>query len=506
MKQPYLIIPMGGRSERFKDKGYNIYKTFLPIDNEYNNILDHIIKNFKFHKLNAIILIINKNIFSKIKKNLDKNKYKKIKIILINDHKKGPLFSIKLAISKLKKIIKPFDPIYISYCDIVWKWKNNYIDLKTLKTNENKVYIHEGFHPHLEVNSKSDFCKINRNKKITEMSEKKTFSLDYKKDSLAIGLYFLKSFDLLNQYFKFNTFKINNLKEYYLVSLINFLIKKNFSFDVQKVEHFCHLGIPEQYLDYIRWMNIFKKTRNENYIFSDSTLFLLANGKGQRLKNLIGNKYLLKVFGKKLYEYIIQHFGCVSNTIITNLENSYFLKKKSFKVNFIKKTNSMFDTIYAAKKLFLCKKNFFISSCDCIGYFDFLSLRQIIDNNNFDAIVFGFKNQYIQRKIESAHTQVKVVNYKVNKVYVKNRYNHKLFGQAGFYWIRDGKIFHEIENFRKFSKKKILGREIIFDDYISFLNNTKRASIGCILLDEYIHVGSEVELGEFKYWEKYFNQ
>ena len=38
----FLIIPMGGRGNRFLNAGYKTYKPFLPVDNK-NIILDNII-------------------------------------------------------------------------------------------------------------------------------------------------------------------------------------------------------------------------------------------------------------------------------------------------------------------------------------------------------------------------------------------------------------------------------------------------------------------------------
>ena len=43
----YLIIPMGGKGQRFIDSGYNTYKVFLPIDKK-NTILEKIISKNKY--------------------------------------------------------------------------------------------------------------------------------------------------------------------------------------------------------------------------------------------------------------------------------------------------------------------------------------------------------------------------------------------------------------------------------------------------------------------------
>ena len=51
----FLIIPMGGRGQRFLDAGYKVYKPFLKTNNE-NRIIDNIVKNFD--KNNTEIIIV----------------------------------------------------------------------------------------------------------------------------------------------------------------------------------------------------------------------------------------------------------------------------------------------------------------------------------------------------------------------------------------------------------------------------------------------------------------
>ena len=59
----FLIIPMGGRGQRFLDAGYKVYKPFLKTNNE-NRIIDNIVKNFD--KKNTEIIIIGNSIRYKL--------------------------------------------------------------------------------------------------------------------------------------------------------------------------------------------------------------------------------------------------------------------------------------------------------------------------------------------------------------------------------------------------------------------------------------------------------
>ena len=58
MKQ-FLIIPTGGKGQRFIDAGYKVYKPFLNIGHK-TRIIDNIIKNFDRKNLEVIIIINSK--------------------------------------------------------------------------------------------------------------------------------------------------------------------------------------------------------------------------------------------------------------------------------------------------------------------------------------------------------------------------------------------------------------------------------------------------------------
>ena len=149
-----LIIPMAGKGKRFVDKSYTKYKTLLEVD-KYNTVYDKLVSNFN-HKSIRIILILNNETYLK-----DKNKFKKknVTIIKIKNHNNGPLYSLRVAADELNKLIKQDQGIFISYSDINWTWDIKKV-LNYIKDVNACVFTHTGFHPHLEVNTKSDFCKI----------------------------------------------------------------------------------------------------------------------------------------------------------------------------------------------------------------------------------------------------------------------------------------------------------------------------------------------------------
>lgn len=504
IQKKYLIIPMGGIGKRFLDCGYTTYKALLPIDKK-TNIFDGIIRNFN-KKNFKIIVLVNKVIWSQIKKKISEEKYKNVIKILINPHKKGPLYSLYLSYSKLKKIINQKDQIYISYSDILWKWNLSKINKIININNVSTVFTHSGFHPHININNKSDFCKVEK-KIIKKISEKKPFGLDYKKEELAIGCYFIKSFSYLD--FFFNNYKFTKKKEIYLLELVNFLIKNNFRTNILRINKFAHLGIPSQYVDFVYWKKYFtylNKISNNN-LFTEYKCYMLINGKGKRVESITKYKFLLKINNKPIFKKVLEYFNCYKNILITNKEYKNKLKKTG-KYNFyeVNQSNSMFETIILCSNILKKDNNYFLTSCDCYGFFDQLKLKYCIDNFDFDLIIFSFDLTYTQKYLNNAHTQLVTKNNYIKDIIVKSNYNANLKGQAGFFWVKNGNIFNYIHNFKQSKNYRSITREVILDDYFKYLIKRRLAKAIYINLDHYIHVGSKNEYEEYVYWENFFKK
>ena len=490
----FLIIPMGGRAQRFLDAGYKVYKPFLKTNNE-NRIIDNIVKNFD--KKNTEIIIIGNSIRYKL---YDfKIPKKKLHKINISSHKLGPLYSIFLASKKIKNIVGE-NEIFISYSDINWNWSFNNIK-KIVKKKRVVIFTHRGFHPHLEVDSKSDFCFENKKKNIIGISQKKSFSKDYKKDLLAIGCYYFSNYNIIDKFFNRCSylFKKKN-REFYIVSLIKDLTKNKINIGHSEIKNFVHLGFPAQYEDFINWREIIVEKFKKSLKFNNSNIMLMA-GKGKRIQNLNVPKPFLNLNGFKSFKYILKKFGSKKNIIITLKKYDRKIKEKNLKINFINETKSMLSTVQKSRNIFKKYNKFFLTSCDCYGEFDKIHFNKFIKKNKPDLVIFGYNFSNLQKSLIGAHTSLEIKKNKILKINVKRRLKNSQIGHAGFFWINNNNVFNFIENFKK-SKK--LDREAIIDDYFKYLFERKKIKISYYKLNKYIHIGSVLEYKEFKYWENYF--
>ena len=141
-------------------------------------------------------------------------------------------------------------------------------------------------------------------------------------------------------------------------------------------------------------------------------------------------------------------------------------------------------------------------SCDCFGNFNDKYFRKFIKVKDPDIILFPFKISDLQKTQLNSHTTIEIVKNKLKSINVKKFTNNKNeFGHAGFFWVKNNKIFNYIN---KFIFKMKFNREILLDDYFKFLFDEKIYNVHYFMLDDYIHIGSINEYLELKYWENYF--
>ena len=495
----FLVIPMGGVGQRFINKGYKIYKPFLPVDSN-QTVFKNIINNFSSNKTETII-IGNKNT---IKKKYLKLLPKKIQFIEIKNHKKGPLFSIYLAYERLNKIIKNHS-LFICYSDINWKWNYNKT-LKKLKKKNAVIFTHKGFHPHLELDNKSDFCIENNISVIKSIKQKKPHTLDYKKELLAIGCYYFRNIKLIKNCFKsINFFKNNKFKgEFYLVSLIKTLLKMNIVINYENVKSFVHLGTPDQYEDFIYWKRIFEKKNSKTLRLAKYPNIMLIGGKGTRVRELGYRKPFLPINNIEIFKFIFRKFGTREKIIITNHEFKNLFSNSEYFIHLIKKTNSMFSTVCNSEKFIEKFKFFFLLSCDCFGEINKKEFNILLKNQNPDLVLFGYKFTRLQKNLTNSHTELKVNKNKILRINVKSNYRNSTSGLAGFFWIKDKNVFRYFKEFKKKLKPKNRKRELIIDDYFNYLHKNNLVKISYYNLKNYVHIGSVSEYREYNYWEKYF--
>ena len=490
-----LVIPMAGYGESFSYAGYKEYKPFIKINGKC--MIDWVVNNFP--RTITKYLIVNKDIITKEQIN-HLNSLKNTCVIKIKGHKLGPGYSIFKAIHELPLN----ESFFISYCDIYWTW--NYHDVDNLLDKyDGVIFIRNQFHPHLIENNKSAFCLINKNNPffLEKIKEKGSFTNDWIKEPLSIGLFYIKSgYDLyyaLNSVIK-KKHLINN--EYYPSIIFNELVDVDKKIFLSEVDFFIHWGLPGQMEDFIHWSAVLKNNGFSNYNNKNNMRNICCMaGNGIRMKSLTNiPKALLKINNMPMFEYVLKTFHCNNNILlITNNIEKQLLQKQSMeyeKINVGKQTISQIDTLLKSLKYILKCKNFFITSCDAFGHFNQKKLVSVINKDDPDVIVFAFKPSLTQSKLVKAHTYITIDKDIVKEVNIKHRKYKNDKGLAGFFWFKSGKIFKYLYDFN------INNKEMHIDHFIKYLVEIRKKVIS-FPLDQYIHLGTVEEYLEYKFWAKY---
>ncbi|HNQ67658.1 MAG TPA: hypothetical protein PKN32_04720 [Bacteroidales bacterium] len=474
-----LIIPSAGEGKRFIHAGYRTYKPFIDFLGE--TMLSNVIRRFP---LDVRVIVIasesKRNDFSNL--NIQDN----IEIMFIKDHKKGPAFSVYCIL----EMIKPDESYFISYNDIIWNWKFDYVKLFIENKNpDGMVFTHYGFHPHLYKNNFSAFCKVISDA-VVEIREKNSFTGDWMNEFLSVGVFYFKEGAILKEKILRLIEDDNRIAgEYYPSVVFNYLINDSLIILKYDITNFVHIGLPEQLEDALHWQRVFK-----NFNLKNSTpVCMMMCGTGERMKAITNvNKSGINVFGKPMFEYVLSRINSDNNLLLVN-DCSFEFVRDSFKsINIHSQTPTQTASLKMAVSELSIKKDLLITSNDCFGIIDYEDLK---NKSDADIVIFGFIPSLLQKKQDSAHTYFLTKNEFVSKILIKQKVDSG-FGLAGMFYLPDCSILNLLDSFDELQNPSL-------DHFVKYLLGLGK-SIKFTILEDYVHIGTPEEYQEFIFWQKYY--
>ena len=487
-----LIIPMAGKGERFKKENYIDFKPFIKINNKF--MFEYVTEKFPLEVKIWVItcrFLINEN----QKKFL---KQKNIEVIYINSHKLGPAYSIYRASHKLPLN----ESFFVSYCDIDWSWDFSKISKKL--NSDGIVFTHRGFHPHKLINNFSAYCKTQKNI-LLKIKEKESFTQNWLDEHLSIGVFYYKSGnEMISGITSLIKKNIRVTKEYFPSLIFNELIKKEKKILVEKLEYYIHWGVPEQLEDYIDWSKKIKKIKENKIDQKDNNeVVICMGGKSKRMQNLKkGNKAFINILNLPMFKFVASFFPHKKKSIIIT-KHLYKIKQRIFNefdpIFLQRPTNSQIETIRESKSNLEKKKNFFLISCDALGFFNKSLFNKLSKKKESSVIIFVFKPSLVQKYSPNSHTYVSFnKKNKIVSINIKIKKKKNDLGLAGFFWFKDGLIFKKVSEIRNNNKN-----EILIDHFIKYILK-KKTMIKALKLENYIHLGTINEYKEFIFWYEKF--
>jgi len=239
-----IIIPLGGKGERFRKKGYDKPKPLIKVFNK--EILFYVIDNLVINKDDKIFIIYNKDLDNYDFSNIIKNKYTNINLIKLDRDTKGASETVFIGLNEIinnysynkKSILIDGDTFYTE--DIINKFRS---------IDKNAVFYTHNF----DANPVFSYIKIDNENNIIDIKEKNKIS-----DNANTGAYAFNDIKVLYNYAKYiveNNIIFNN--ECYTSCIINEMINKNEQFlGIELNNNNVNvLGTPEQVENYISKFN-----------------------------------------------------------------------------------------------------------------------------------------------------------------------------------------------------------------------------------------------------------
>jgi len=231
-----IIIPLGGKGERFSKNGYKEPKPLVKIFDK--NMIEYVLDNIKISKDDKIFIIYNYNLEMYDLVNIIHNKYPSIHMIKINDTK-GAVETLFIGIKCIfenncdykyndKSIILDCDTFYTEDILTIFRNSDENMVFYTKKYGEKAIY---------------SYIALDEKSKITKIREKEKIS-----DNANTGAYAFTDIKQLHEYCKYvldNNITFNN--EPYTSCVISEMIKNNITFNGVELndKYVFSLGTPD---------------------------------------------------------------------------------------------------------------------------------------------------------------------------------------------------------------------------------------------------------------------
>jgi len=234
-----IIIPLGGKGERFYKCGYTTPKPLIKIFEKC--MIEYVIDNLIYSTEDRIFIIYNSKLDDHDFEKYICNKYKFINLIKIIDTK-GATETLLLGIEYIIKHYSYNKKCLILDCDTFYTEDI----IKVFRSSENNMVFYT---KNYDSNAIYSYIEIDDNSIITNIKEKKKIS-----DNANTGAYAFNDIQILYKFCKYvldNNITFNN--EPYTSCVISEMIKSNILFSSYELKEKCvfSLGTPQALQNYI---------------------------------------------------------------------------------------------------------------------------------------------------------------------------------------------------------------------------------------------------------------
>jgi HAD superfamily hydrolase (TIGR01509 family) len=255
-----IIIPLGGKGDRFKLKGYKESKPLIKVFDK--PMIFYVLDYLRITREDNVFIIYY-NVEKELFETTIHNKYPNVHLIELKEQTKGAAETIHKGLQYIKTISRLKKCVLLD-CDTFYTE-----DILTMyrSIDSNAVF----YTNNTETKPIYSYIKINTEGNIIEIAEKNKIS-----DNANTGIYCFNDIDILSEYSKKVVVENITFKnECYTSCIIDQMIKNNIDFIGLKLnsQYVFNLGTPSQVQDYINRTFSFLFDLDGTLIFSETIYY-----------------------------------------------------------------------------------------------------------------------------------------------------------------------------------------------------------------------------------------
>jgi HAD superfamily hydrolase (TIGR01509 family) len=372
-----IIIPLGGKGERFYKNGYNHPKPLIDIFDKC--MIEYVLDNLTISNDDNIFIIYNINLDNHNFSNFINEKYSHIHLIKINDTK-GAAETLAVGIEYILNNYSYNDKCLILDCDTFYT--EDIVNIFRCSTNNmvfyTKKYGTEAIYSYIDLDDQSSIINIKEKEKIS--------------DNANTGAYAFTNINILYKYCKYILDNNINFKnEPYTSCVISEMIQQNITFKGYELnsKYVFSLGTPYELQQFIDKTYAFLFDLDGTLVITDLIYYDVWSNILAKYNIILTKEIFSNFIQGNNDKYVLQSLLVNINISLDELSN---LKDKLFiqNINKIKIIDGMYETLKNIKlegyKICIvtnCNKNvaraivnainieniidFIISNTDCVN-------------------------------------------------------------------------------------------------------------------------------------------
>jgi NDP-sugar pyrophosphorylase family protein len=498
-----IVIPMSGIGKRFVSAGYTEPKPLLVAGEK--KMIEHVIRLFPGET--NILAICNKDHLS-VRHELE-SICPAIEVRRMPYRGLGPVD----AVLYVEDNISDDEEVIVSYCDYGTEW--DYAGfLKDARENDadGSIACYRGFHPH-HLGPDCYAYVEETDKWASAIQEKKPFTDDKMSEYASNGTYYFKSGRIMKQYFWSLVHSKKTINgEFYVSMVYNHMLNHALGVRVFEIQKMLQWGTPRDLRIYNMWYNCFKslKTRQRKMIGRGITVLPMA-GRGSRF-SMVGYqtpKPFLYVQGKPMLCAAIECLPVTSDLRVITLKEHpdvrpYLPSAKVIELEDV--TDGQATTCMKALGNVADETSLTVTACDNGAIYNAERLRELMDDETIDCIVWAFTNNPTSELYPSMYAwldvdeSMRLKDVSVKKTFADRPNKYAIIGTMFFRRTGDFKAGykHIVENDIR------TNGEFYVDNLLKPLVDMGKKVV-VFPVEYYLCWGTPNDYKTFNYWDQHFN-